>query len=341
MKPFVRTLLLFFAAPTILVSMVVALYVQKDVYMDFGPYPNYSWKYYFQQLDDLSTKKYLLSDKKYNSFILGSSRTVGVFGCYLQTKIPDSRFFHYGSWSESIGGIHQKLKFLDSTGVDIRNVVLYIDTDNTFHQNGTSFSQHFLFTGANETMYRLKHMKTFLLAKEPDYMRILLGMEVKGEIFPNWESDKTTNDCQHKCSASVISLYGSRNQSHRDSVKIDSLIESGFLHARKPTQQFCPDQISKNEETMLADISGILRKHHTNFYVVITPLYDQTRFSRQDMKVLKHYFGNRIFDFSGINFITNDPYNYPDRKHFLPAISKIMLDSVLNKTAHSGDSLSN
>ncbi len=336
MKPFIRTLLLFFAAPALLVTIVVALYLRKDVYMDFGPYPNYSWKYYFQQLDDLSTKKYLQSEKNYNSFILGSSRSVGVYGCYLQTKIPNSRFFHYGSWSESIGAIHQKLWFLDSTGVDIQNVVLYIDTDNTFHKDGASFSQHFVFTGGNETMYRLKHMKTFLLAKEPEYMKILMGMDVHGEIFPNWKSDVTTNDCQHKCSSEVISAYGFRNQSHQDSVKIDSLIKVDFLYSRKTAQQYSADQISGIEEIKLGAISKILKKHHTNFYVVITPLYDQIRFSSRDMNILNQYFGNRVFDFSGINSFTNNPYNFPDRKHFLPVISKTMLDSVLTLTNPSG-----
>ncbi len=335
MNKFIRTLLLFFAAPVLLIMVVVTLYFRKDVYMDFGPYPNYSWKYYFQQLDDLSTKKYLQSEKNYNSFILGSSRSVGVYGCYLQTKIPNSRFFHYGSWSESIGAMHQKLWFLDSTGADIQNVVLYIDTDNTFHQDGSSFSQHFLFTGANETMYRLKHMKTFLLAKDPDYMKILIGMDVHGEIFPNWNSDKITNDCQHKCSAAVISKYGFRNQTHQDSVKIDSLINAGFLYPRKSVQQFSANQISEIEEIKLAEISKILKKHQTNFYVVITPLYDQIRFNTRDLNILKQYFGNRIFDFSGINSFTNNPYNFPDRKHFLPLISKIMLDSVLNEKEYN------
>jgi len=330
MKSFVRTLLLFFAAPGVLVLMLVGLYVKKDVYLDFGPYPNYSWKYYFQQLDDLSTKKYLLSDKNYNSFIMGSSRSVGVYGCYLQKKIPNSRFFHYGSWSESIGAIHQKLWFLDSTGADIRNLVLYIDTDNSFYQDGSSFSQHYLFTGSSEIMYKLKHMKTFLLAKDPDYVKILLGMEVHGEIFPNWESDKTTNDCQHVCSASVLSTYSLRNQSHKDSVKIDSLLKNGFLYPRKPIQQYSTDQISGIEESKLAAISEILKKHQTNYYVVITPLYDQIRFSNRDMKILRNYFGNRIYDFSGINETTNNPCNYPDRKHFLPCISKMMLDSILH-----------
>lgn len=332
MKEFVRTLTLFFAAPLFLVAVVVGLYFKTDVYQDFGPYQNYSWKYYFQQLDDLSTKKYLLSDKKYNSFIFGSSRTVGVYGCYLQTKLPDSRFFHYGSWSEPIGAIYQKLKFLDSTGVDIRNVVLYIDTDNTFHQDGASFSQHFIFSGESETMYRLKHMKTFLLAKDPDYMKILMGIDVHGEIFPNWKSDVTTNDCQHKCSSEVISSYGFRNQSHQDSAKIDSLIKVDFLYSRKTAQQYSANQISGIEEIKLAAISNILKKHHTNFYVVITPLYDQIRFSSRDMQILNQYFGNRVFDFSGINSFTSNPYNFPDRKHFLPVISKTMLDSVLTLT---------
>ncbi len=76
-------------------------------------------------------------------------------------------------------------------------------------------------------------------------------------------------------------------------------------------------------------IKKICEKHHTRYYIVITPLYDQLKFDSSDMQLISKSFGDRVFDFSGINDITNNQYNYHDRVHFLPYISKNMADKIL------------
>ena len=69
-----------------LVLLICALYILKDPYEDFGNHTNYSWKFHFQALGDISTKKLLNSTVRYNTFILGSSRTTSLYACYLQKK---------------------------------------------------------------------------------------------------------------------------------------------------------------------------------------------------------------------------------------------------------------
>jgi len=81
MKKFILNLIKFLFLPIFITSVLIYFYIYRDVYKDFYVYKNYSWKYSFQALGDLSTKKLLNSKEKYNSFIFGSSRSVSVYGC--------------------------------------------------------------------------------------------------------------------------------------------------------------------------------------------------------------------------------------------------------------------
>src|SRR6185369_17091608 len=125
MKRFVVNTICFFGILLLAVIPPTLLYIERDVYSDFGNYKNYSWKYNFQGLGDISTKKLINSSIAYNSFIFGSSRSAELYACYLNKKIKNARFFHYANWYETIGGIYAKLKLLDSLKYHLDNVIIY------------------------------------------------------------------------------------------------------------------------------------------------------------------------------------------------------------------------
>ena len=159
----------------------------------------------------------------------------------------------------------------------------------------------------------------------------MFGNELIGESFPNWISDKITNDPNHICSDSIILSYN-KNEKLKDKKylkSIDSLKRTGFMYKRDKIQQYKENQISKVEFDLLSKIKVLLNKNKSNYYIIITPLYDQLKFSKLDNEKLNNVFKNRIYDFSGINKMTNNEYNYPDRSHFLPYISKKILDSIV------------
>ena len=298
--------------------------------MDFGKYKNYSWKYIYQSLGDISTKKILNSSIKYNSFIFGSSRTTSLYACYLQSKVPDSRFFHYANWNETIGGIHAKMKLIDSLGYKIDNVFVYMDTDLTFWNDGSSQNEHFMLSHENKYIYYFTHFRHFIFPTfDFNKLKILLGFQPDAATFPNSKSDLKTNDAFHTCSDSIINHYGTQVFTEAYRRKIDSLVKCGFLYVRPTTEKFTGRQISAFEEATMHKIKKIFEKHHTRYYIVITPLYDQLKFDSSDMQLISKSFGDRVFDFSGINDITNNQYNYHDRVHFLPYISKNMADKIL------------
>jgi hypothetical protein len=300
-----------------------------DPYKDFKKQYNYSWKYFFQSLGDISTKKLLNSKLDYNTFIFGSSRTTGLFACYVQKKIKKSKVFHYANWNETIGGISEKIKLIDQLGYDIENIIIYIDTDYTFEGDGKCQPyDHYLLTHKQELEYQFSHFKGFF--SDIKNLKILFGYNPSTGLFPNRTSDINTNDSYHNCSDSIINAYEHMVTTEDDKKKIDSMIKIGFMYNRPLTQEYKEKQISNNEIEYIKDIIRIKNKHNTKIYVVITPLYDQLKFDHKDFSLLQKYFGkSSIYDFSGINSYTNDPLNFPDRKHFVPSISKHILDSII------------
>ncbi len=323
---------IYFLLPIILIILLpTILYLKRDPYSDFGRKKNYSWKYNFQSLGDISTKKLLHSSINYNSFIFGSSRSAGVFGCYLQKKIPNSKFFHYGNWNETIGGIYQKIKLIDSLGYKIDNAIIYIDTDYTFEDEGKCNSfDHYLLTKESRKQYILNHYRSYFSSFNIDRLKILLGKQVGGDIFPNWESDLATNDPDHICTDSIVTHYGDIIENIEYLYTIDSLKQSGFFYNRPESQTYKAKQISDFESKYLSDIMQIFSKHHTSYYVIITPLYDELKFESSDMTTIYQYLGKSVYDFSGNSEITQKISNYPDGKHFQKYISKIILDSIIN-----------
>ena len=80
---------------------------------------------------------------------------------------------------------------------------------------------------------------------------------------------------------------------------------------------------------MLTEISRLLHLHHTQYKVVISPLYDQIKFNPSDLQVLQEIFGRQnVYDFSGSNAITSDYHNYYEESHFRPVIAQRLMDSI-------------
>ena len=95
------------------------------------------------------------------------------------------------------------------------------------------------------------------------------------------------------------------------------------FYARPATSVVSPSIINEPQKTLLREISWTLNSQKTNFRIVISPLYDQKQFNPTDLAYMKGLFGeNRVYDFSGINDITNDKFNYYETSHYRPHIAR-------------------
>jgi hypothetical protein len=73
----------------------------------------------------------------------------------------------------------------------------------------------------------------------------------------------------------------------------------------------------------------IFAANNTDYRIVLSPMYDQKKLNAKDMNTLYEVFGkDRIYDFSGINDITQDMYNYFETAHYRPSIAYRIMDSV-------------
>jgi hypothetical protein len=85
-------------------------------------------------------------------------------------------------------------------------------------------------------------------------------------------------------------------------------------------------RINNKQAFMLQEIIKIFRKNNTKYKVVISPLYDQVKFSQKDMIILKKIFRDKLYDFSGENSFTENKMNYYETSHYRPVVG----DSILN-----------
>ena len=88
-------------------------------------------------------------------------------------------------------------------------------------------------------------------------------------------------------------------------------------------------KVTNKEIALLNKIQSLFDKHHTNYKIVISPLYDQIPMEEEQLQLLYSIFGKEnIFDFSGKNNLTEPISNYFESSHYKPNVAKIILDSI-------------
>jgi hypothetical protein len=89
------------------------------------------------------------------------------------------------------------------------------------------------------------------------------------------------------------------------------------------------EKIYEEHVSMLTDIKDIFEENNTEYRIIIIPIYDQVAYNRHDKSILQNIFGeNYVFDFSGINEITQQMSNYYYTFHFKQYIGGRLLDSA-------------
>ena len=90
-------------------------------------------------------------------------------------------------------------------------------------------------------------------------------------------------------------------------------------------------QITEKHRKMLKEIKSIFDKDGTDYKIIIAPNYQQVSFNGKDLETLRSVFGEEnIFDFTGINIISDEKSNFYDGLHFKPYVGRQMLDSAYN-----------
>jgi hypothetical protein len=277
---------------------------------------------------DISTKVYLRNRNKYkyNSFIFGSSRSTAHTSVNWEHYLDkNDRAFSFGAWNESVVGVYKRLKLIDSLKDSIKNAFIILDVDHAFDIGKIDWD-HYLITGISAKQYYLQHYYSYvqnprliftsidfaLFHKRRKYMNNFAG-QIKGDIDPvnnDWvpSSDK-------KIDADSVNYYK----------------KSADKFYQRPSHQIFSKKLINGKETeILLKTEAVLKKNHTQYKIVIAPLYDQVKINPDDMSVLKTIFGKKnVYDFSGINSITNNKFNYlSDAYHYRKRVGALIFKQI-------------
>jgi hypothetical protein len=304
MKSFIKKTLYFLGIPLIL---LVGIYITSDPFKTIKSFDLSEFS--IVNRDYLSTELYLKNEQKqkYDSFIFGSSR-----GCGLNTYkwksylSKGSNQFLFQSWGETITGIYQKISYLESEKVSIKNAIVLLDIPSSFRE-----------TQEPKTALGLKHYK--ISGKSKIYFQSILFYSFlkPSEIFkstkeifikPNYDIgfDTISND-----------WYKSNKENWKCKPEQDSTLNKGKFGERPKIEVMSKELIKPEFESLIKKIKYIFDKQKSDYKIIITPAYDQMRINKQDLYKLQRIFGKQnVYTYSGKNALTEDKFNFMDINHF-------------------------
>ncbi len=327
MKKFIIKLILI----SIPIGILLGLFFIADPFRIVFHYKDYSENMFVvPNRDFVSSEMYLrnASTYQYNSYIFGSSRTIAFKTKAWKKHLPTSaKPFVFDASGESIYGIYKKIKYLDKTGAPLNHCLLIFCTDCTFAKEtdhtdhlrikhptiaGTSWVNFYaVFIKDYFDNRFLKNYLQYLVTKK--YSPSMKGyIENRKSTFDQITNDEWLIDQENELRVDPVGYYEVRKELF---YQRDSIVED------------LKSQITKKQRSMLNEIEAIFVKHHTDFKVVISPLYSQISMNKADIALLQKTFGpERVYNFSGKNRFTEKKENYYETSHYRPFVG----DSILN-----------
>jgi hypothetical protein len=332
---FLRKVFLFLIIGGSPLILLLLGYFIFDPFMVLRKYDDYSYSYVLPNRDYISTETYLRNyhSKKYNSFIFGSSRTLAFRPeSWKDHLTKTSEPYIFDASGESIEGINKKIKLIDALGEKIENALIILCEDVSFQKSenheGHLYIMHPKESGGSWLIFHWAFIKayfnpTFLLSYYDftitgdfkDYMTEFL--ERRKMVFDKVNNKMTIEDQEEELLKDPISYYKKR--------------ESIFYSRDTSQKTNSYPQINSKHKILLEEITEVLEKHNTNYYVVIGPLYNQREFHPKDLGILRKFFNDRLYDFSGVNSFTMKKTNYYENSHYRPEVGDSIMNYIYNK----------
>ena len=323
MKRFLRVLLLFMSP----IAFLLGFYVFDDPFMLF--WPN-------EQLFDSYARKNCVNDAyrgirwmnqyadslHYNSFIIGSSRSdfyyVDEWMRYLD---EDASCFHFNQSGDNLIGTVQRVDWLYKRFDRIDNILFVMDVeyleDMTEHK-GHLFRQPWQVTEEWDFFaFNMEFVRAFYSI---DYQKQLLGINDRDSILPYY-------------------IIPQSNEVHKDAAEhmLDSFPDVYYsmlpleyrLYERPSTEKVARPVIGNDQIVALNKLRQMLMDGHSDYRIVISPLYNQIALNEKDFDILCSIFDkDKVFDFSGKNEFTDNVLNYYECSHYRPQLCNIILKTI-------------
>ncbi|MGZ3861841.1 MAG: hypothetical protein ACXVPN_07685 [Bacteroidia bacterium] len=307
--------------------LATAGYFYFDPFKVIHAYSNYSFLHVTTNRDYISTEMFIKNRQRYNynSFIFGSSRTLAYDPVHWKKHLtPNDSPFMFDASGETFQGVYRKIKFLDSSRVQMKNAIVILCRDASFFppQGGHLFIKDPRTCNDTRLSFNIAFLKAYF---NPQFLLSYYTYILTGEYKPwmrgyidnrNIKVDSITNkinilDQEEEITKTPGEYYAKRKD---------------VFYTRSGERTDTVPRINKNYERMLEEVAAIFKRQGTNYNVIISPLYEQTKFHPDDIALLKKIFGENLFDFSGENEFTKNIHNYYEKSHYRPNVG----DSILN-----------
>ncbi len=279
--------------------------------------------------DYVSTQMYLntYQQRRYQSFILGNSRTMAFRARDWSRYTHDTVAFHFDASGESLFGVWKKLQFLEAHSPGIRNVLIVCDpsllsqTQNVktppFYKDPRLTGelpfgfQLTFFTAYFSNHFYAKYLKRRITGKyTPDMATMMERHRVHYDPLTN---DLTWPDLDEEIRTDSVGFYA-RNKK---------------LTPRLVPPAAAPAVIGAAQLQQLVAVRNILARNHTSYHLVLSPLYQQQPVNPADVALLVRLFGaGRVHDFSGVNQYTRPKGNYYEESHYRPMLGRQLLRAI-------------
>lgn len=316
------------------VLLLVALYAAFDPYGAVRKQTDFSsseWEYNRGMVCVRSYKRALQQGRPPDSFILGSSLAIYYPAEAWAEKLPPgARIFHFDTSSQTIATLRRSIEYLDRSGADIDNalIILPVQVFGWEHKDGAPYIDPAEFhpeLPAAKLEFQYRFLSEFF---DRGFLRGYIPYLITGKA-PSWESklplkkmrfctDTLTNEEIYASVDSIIDRDGEKfYKSH--GMEFDT---SDIPHP-------LPRTISQKDIEHLIAIRDILRRHHTDYRVIIGPNRNTETLHPADEAVMRRIFGRRYFNFVvPMRHLGSQRTTYYDGFHYRPFVARQILDSV-------------
>lgn len=296
----------------IVIISMLALAPTTYINMHYDPYGIYRTDFREQKIEPnqrFIKIRYLLNNPgKYDSFMFGSSRV----GNIPSESIPDGKYYNM-TISQGIPSEHlYNLKLLLDNNVKVKTVMLGLE-DFSYKleprsENGELITELYSESAIENLKYYIKY--TF---KMPDRNVLEPYIHPKDEEFPVFYDIYNSGRPIH----TEIDEY---INTHKDEHIKDKKFKTPSVHNTNFMDQTLKD---------IQEFVDLCNKNSIKCIVFINPTYKTTYTANnpvQFMEFKKRLAGiTDFYDFSGINSVTGDPFNYYETSHFRVFIGEKML----------------
>lgn len=316
---------------------LVALYVVKDPFGVVKPYkplqladgvPHLSYN-----MGYVTVENYKLNNpsRHYDSFIFGSSMSQNYRVEFWRKYLPaNASPLHFDASFESIEGILDKMRYLNSQGTEIKNAIIVIE-ENMFAR-----------TPHDEDLLYARHPATTSPTKWPEFHYTFFKAYknkldvVKYLVWPaRYEKELLDKRILSAKAPLRNEIYNEELWPGMDTViakNPDEFFTAERLKANdiNPIAEIEAPNLSQRNIVLLKEMAKLLKKNGTDFVIIIPPRYKRRVAHELDLLTMREIFGEgRVFDFTRCTAISLNPRCFYDQPaHPIPQVCEKILDSV-------------